>query len=161
MTAKEITLFVNLDGVRIGPVHVHAYALVLSTTPASSVFPEMRRAQGFLTELSLPTFDLRLSSLDYELDDAASADMVSLEADGTLMPLCAGSILKFKDGLELQLIASDRRRSIDVLAFDTLEELGHAIPRLVCEYWIGRGIPTASWVLVDDLRNRGFRGEST
>lgn len=141
--AKErYVLFTNLEYVSIGTVRTHTCALLLQEEKEQRLGPRCR-ARGFGTEAAWPSFDMAIESIGYELVPAQSAVMVS--GDAGTRPLMTGAILRLAGAPDIQLVANDDERPIDVSRYEgderTILKVWPVLEEKVARYWTAPAMP--------------------
>lgn len=143
-------LFTNLNYVTIGSVRTSSHALLLSQREAflARGTPEFILA-GFAIDASIPTFDIRVPSIEYKLEDAASSNIAMLHDDGSIKPLCSGAILTIEGFEPIQLVSHTRDQPIHVDIFageDAAQRAQSVLPLRVHQFWAAPGMPAVAWM---------------
>lgn len=156
-TKDRYTLFTNLSFVVVNGLRPHVNALLFEEG-VQLLHPNRinYRIRGFGVESSWVVFDMDVASFKYEIVDAASHNfMVAGAEGGAPTPLVTGAILSLRDGPDIQLLANDNDRPIDVTEYDPgtdILKVWEDLPRKVAEYWTAPNMPVLDYVPAEHVR---------
>lgn len=156
MPAKTYRLLTNLESVSMASpidISLHCHALVLETNEKfrNGTATLTGRIRGFMTDATLPVFNLWLGCgpLEYTIRDASKRSM--LTSGRSEEPLFLGNNMVFADGTKLLLHASDTASPLDVADFDDIVSAWMALPAKVHKYWQAPNMPVSCYLTKEQV----------
>lgn len=161
---RKYTLFTNLSYVGVNDIRTHTNALLLAQDAGTFDRQELEyKIRGFKTEASCETFDMRVKSLEYVTEDW-QGNVLMVGQNDKPKSIMGGTVLRFKEGLKIDLWLDDMERPIDMMDWKEeidpdhpygsgmITEVWKELSKKVALYWRAPNMPLQQYVPAHEVR---------